>query len=168
MGKEYERAHFDVRRYEAAVTSSPCFICGIVNGTLERRHHVVYRDGEFIAFLNAFPTLVGYVLVAPLAHREAVVTDFTAEEYLRLQRVIHRVGRAIATALPTERLYVMSLGANRGNAHVHWHLAPLPPGVPYSEQQFNALRADDKGYLSIPEADMAEIAARIAAAVPDA
>jgi diadenosine tetraphosphate (Ap4A) HIT family hydrolase len=167
MGKEYERAHFDVPSYEARVTSGPCFICGIVDGTLERRHHIVYRDGEFIAFLSGFPTLVGHVLVSTLEHKVAVVSDFTVDEYLRLQRLIHRIGRAITAVLPTERLYVMSLGSNQGNAHVHWHLAPLPPGVAYSEQQFNALRADVKGYLSIPDADQAQLAARISAAIPE-
>lgn len=167
MGKEYERARFDVASYEARVQSNPCFICRVVDGTIERRHHIVHRDDDFVVFLNAYPTLVGYLLVAPVEHREAVVTDFTEDEYVRLQRLIHRVGRAISAALPTERLYIMSLGSNQGNAHVHWHMAPLPPGVPYSEQQFNALRADGKGYLAIPEADQAEIAARIAAAMPE-
>lgn len=168
MGKEYQRAHFDVPSYEAAVTSSPCFICRIVAGTHDHPHHVVYQDGEFIVFMSRYPTLAGYVLVAPLEHREAVVSDFTEEEYVRLQRLVHRVGRAISAALPTERLYVMSLGSNQGNAHVHWHMAPLPPGVPYSDQQFNALRADEKGYLSIPDAEQADLAARIAAAIPEA
>ena len=29
----------------------------------------------------------------------------------------------------------------RANAHVHWHVAPLPPGVPYEQQQFRAVMA---------------------------
>ena len=47
----------------------------------------------------------------------------------------------------------MSLGSHQGNAHVHWHVAPLPPGVPYEEQQFAALMHEVNGYLDIPEAD---------------
>ncbi len=42
-------------------------------------------------------------------------------------------------AVSTERLYGLSLGSHGGNAHVHWHVAPLPPGVPYREQQYAAL-----------------------------
>ena len=37
-------------------------------------------------------------------------------------------------AAPTERLYLLSLGSHQGNAHVHWHIAPLPPGVPYAKR----------------------------------
>ena len=67
--------------------------------------------------------------------------------------------------MPTERLYVLSLGSQDGNSHVHWHLAPLPPGVPYGDQQFNALMAERTGYLDIPAADQAALARRIADAM---
>ncbi|MFL5939955.1 MAG: hypothetical protein ACJ75Q_06575 [Gaiellaceae bacterium] len=77
--------------------------------------------------------------MAPKEHREHVVDDLSEDEYLALQRVIHRVGRAICRAVPTERPYVLSLGSQEGNRHVHWHLAPLPPGVPFEEQQLAAL-----------------------------
>jgi hypothetical protein len=53
--------------------------------------------------------------------------------------------------LPTERLYVLSLGSQQANRHVHWHLAPLPPGVPYEQQQ-TALFAPELGTLDIPDA----------------
>jgi ATP adenylyltransferase len=72
--------------------------------------------------------------VAPKEHRERVVDDFSDDEYPALQRVIHRVGRALSRAVPTERLYVLSLGSQEGNRHVHRHLAPLPPGVPFDKQ----------------------------------
>lgn len=65
--------------------------------------------------------------------------DFTAEEYVRLQRVVYRVGEAIRRIVPTERLYILSLGSQVGNSHAHWHLAPLPPGVPFEEQQLAAI-----------------------------
>jgi diadenosine tetraphosphate (Ap4A) HIT family hydrolase len=60
------------------------------------------------------------------------------QEYLSLQRLVYQVGEALRGELPTERLYIMSLGSQSGNRHVHWHVAPLPPGVPYAEQQFAA------------------------------
>ena len=43
-----------------------------------------------------------------------------------------------------ERLYVLCLGSLQGNRHVHWHLVPLPPGVPYEQQQVTAL-APERG-----------------------
>jgi hypothetical protein len=32
-------------------------------------------------------------------------------------------------------LCVFTFGSNQGNAHVHWRIAPLPPGTPYEDQQ---------------------------------
>jgi diadenosine tetraphosphate (Ap4A) HIT family hydrolase len=108
----------------------------------EYAHHVVYEDELAVAFLQRFQTLYGYVLVAPKEHRERVVEDFSADEYLALQAVVHGVGRAICRAVPTDRLYVLSLGSSEGSSHVHWHLASLPPGVPFERQQLAALDTD--------------------------
>lgn len=44
--------------------------------------------------------------------------------------------------------------------HVHWHIAPLPPGVPYAEQQLAAL-AMSRGILSIPADDLTRLAREI-------
>jgi hypothetical protein len=65
---------------------------------------------------------------------EGLVEDLDIEEYLRLQRVVCRVATALRHVVPTEPVYVLSLGSQQGNAHVRWHVAPLPPGVPYEEE----------------------------------
>lgn len=140
-----------------------CFICELVDGNPEFRHHVVYEDDHAIAFLQRFQTLHGYVIVAPQEHREQVTGDFPLDDYLALQSVVHRVGEAIRRAVPTERLYVLSLGSQDGNSHVHWHLAPLPPGVPFEEQQLTALDSDQGFDLS--EDEMADLADRIRSAL---
>jgi diadenosine tetraphosphate (Ap4A) HIT family hydrolase len=139
-----------------------CFICELLAGNPDFRHHVVYEDDTAIAFLNKYPQLYGYVLVAPRAHKEQVTGDFTRAEYIELQTLVWRVGEAIRTVVPTERLYVLSLGSQDGNRHVHWHLAPLPPGVPYEEQQLAALDAD---VLDLSDAELEELATRLRAAL---
>jgi diadenosine tetraphosphate (Ap4A) HIT family hydrolase len=161
----YPRIPFDVDGYtrtvRAAADDGSCFICAIVAG--ERDDHlVVFRDDLCIAFLAKWPTLLGYTLVAPLEHRTDVVRAFTVDEYVALQRRVHRVGAAVSAAVPTERLYLLSLGSHQGNAHVHWHVAPLPPGIPYDEQQYAALM-HERGYLDVPDGGLAAVAARIAA-----
>ena len=60
-----------------------------------------------------------------------------------------------------ERVYILTLGSQQGNRHVHWHVAPLPPGVPYEEQQLAALSFEKKGILKLSEGEMASLAARI-------
>jgi diadenosine tetraphosphate (Ap4A) HIT family hydrolase len=149
------------QRTRAAASKGECFICAIASGARED-HHVLVQDDVSIAFLAKFPTLVGYTIVAPVEHRTDAIASFTADEYVALQRRVHRVGAAISATVPTERLYVLSLGSHQGNAHVHWHLGPLPPGVPYDEQQYHALM-HERGYLDIPDADLDALAQQIRA-----
>ncbi len=142
-----------------------CFLCEMLAGNPEFHHHVVYEDKNTVAFLNRYPTLYGYVLVAPKEHLEQVTGDFRRNDYLALQDVIHRVGEAIRRIVPTERLYILSLGSQAGNRHVHWHIAPLPPGVPFDRQQLAAL--DSNRVLDLSEDEMADLAARIRRAIEE-
>jgi diadenosine tetraphosphate (Ap4A) HIT family hydrolase len=166
----YPKVPFDSSEYEQRTRndarSGRCFICSIVAGTRDD-HFVIYRDELCIAFLAKAPTLLGYSLLAPLQHRTSVVADFTEDEYVDLQRRAHRLGRAVSQAVPTERLYLLVLGSHQGNAHVHWHVAPLPPGVPYDQQQ-NAAITHQNGYLDIPAADQTNLASRIASLLASA
>jgi diadenosine tetraphosphate (Ap4A) HIT family hydrolase len=138
-----------------------CFICELLAGNPQFAHHVIYEDDNAIAFLNKYPRLRGHVLVAPREHREQVTGEFTPEEYLRLQVVVHGVGEALRQVLPTERLYILSLGSQDGNSHVHWHVAPLPPGIPFEQQQFAALDTND--VVDMTDAELADLAARLEA-----
>lgn len=155
---------FDMDAYVARITTGPCFICEIVAGNPDYRHHVVYEDETAVAFLNKYPPLYGYVLVAPREHREQVTGDFSPAEYLALQRVIYRVTEAVRQVVPAERVYLLSLGSQQGNSHVHWHIAPLPPGVPFHDQQLAALSVTDR-VLDLSEGEMAEVASQIRAAL---
>lgn len=156
-----DRDAFDLPAYVERATHGPCFICRLVAGDPDFRHHVVYEDDFAIAFLNKWPILAGYTLVSPKAHREQVTGDFTEAEYHRLQEVVRRVGEAVRRVLQPERLYILSLGSQQANRHVHWHVAPLPPGVPLEAQQFAALDVARAGVLRLGDAEMADLARRI-------
>ena len=97
------------------------------------------------------------MLVAPIEHREGVVEDFSLHDYLALQTLVRAVGRALQQTVPTERIYVLSLGSQQGNAHVHWHVVALPPGVPYEQQQFVALMHQTHGVLDLTDSERAEL-----------
>ena len=157
------RHDWDLGAYQARARAA-CFICGIVAGPLAADHHVVHRDGVGVVFLARYPVAWGQVLVAPVEHREQAVGDFTEDEYLALQRLVRRVSRAVEAAVPGERLYVLSLGSQAANAHVHWHLIRLPAGVPYPAQQAEMLTAD-KGWLEFDDGDLAALAAELAGAL---
>ena len=88
------------------------------------------------------------------------MTEMDEAEFLRLQAIVHRVARSVAASVPTERMYSLSLGSQQGNAHLHWHVAPLPPGIPYEKQQFHALMLEN-GALDVDDRDQAAVAERI-------
>jgi diadenosine tetraphosphate (Ap4A) HIT family hydrolase len=148
--------------YERRTRSGDCFICGIANGEREIRDvtHMIYEDAEVLIFLNRYPTLRGYSLVCPRRHIERVVSDVELQEYLDLQTWVYRVGRALEQTVPTERLYILTLGSQQGNSHIHWHVAPCPPGLAYRDQQFAALSMS-RGILAISSKEMADLAAQI-------
>jgi diadenosine tetraphosphate (Ap4A) HIT family hydrolase len=159
----FERYQPDLQAYVRRARSGPCFVCAIVSRDPDfPEHHVFYEDDATIAFLNRYPTQYGSALVAPREHKRQVAGDFTVEEYLGLQRVVHKVAEAVREEVGAERVYLLSLGSNQGNSHVHWHVVPLPPGTPYEEQQFVALMLETVGALKISEEKMASLATRIA------
>jgi diadenosine tetraphosphate (Ap4A) HIT family hydrolase len=159
VGDRTKHVDFDAVR---EALGERCFICEMLTGNSEYSHRVIYEDTDTVAFLNRFPALYGHVLVAPKAHREQVTGDFTLGEYLGLQTVIHRIGEAIREVVPTERLYVLSLGSQQANRHVHWHLAPAPPGLPLEKQQLAALDSDY--VLDLTQAELDDLASRLRSA----
>ncbi|WP_084964469.1 HIT family protein [Thermoactinospora rubra] len=156
-----DRVPFDLEAYVERSRNGPCFVCAVVAGDpAHDLEEIVFDDGENIAFLARYPTLKGYVIVAPKRHVEHVVRDLDEACFLRLMRVIRKVALAVEAVVPTERTYLLSLGSRQGNAHLHWHIAPLPPGVPYERQQYHALMAEN-GVLPWDRGQAVELAGRI-------
>lgn len=162
-----ERYRPDLDAYVERTRNGPCFICKLVEGDPDFFHHVVYENEEFVAFLGKYPTLYGQTFVAPKEHKTQVTGDFTVDEYVDFQRIVHAVSEAVREEAGAARIYLLSLGSNEGNAHIHWHIAPLPPGVPYEEQQFAALMVEMAGALKIPEEEKVRLAKRIRKRIED-
>jgi diadenosine tetraphosphate (Ap4A) HIT family hydrolase len=154
------RRPFDLDAYVHRSRTGPCFVCAILEGHPDYRHDDVYEGPDIIAFLALYPTLLGHCIIAPKQHVEDWVHDLSEDQFSRLQVVVQRVARAVAATLPTERMYSFSLGSRQGNAHLHWHVTPLPPGVPYAEQQFKALMSES-GVLDVSPESQTDLAARI-------
>ncbi len=133
------RAPFDLEGLARRSASVSCFVCEFLSGNPEFAHDEIGRTSNAVIFLDKFPTLFGRVLVAPRTHLENVTGDFTMAEYLELQQLVYLVAEGLRALLEPERVYLLSLGSQAANAHVHWHLAPLPVGVPLPEQQFHSL-----------------------------
>lgn len=150
----------DLDAYEERARRGPCFVCAFLDGHPDYEHHTIYEDAHHVAFLDRWPTLPGKVLVAPKRHIEHAASGFTDDEYTSIMLVVRRVALAVEKVFAPERVYLLSLGAQTGNSHVHWHVAGLPPGVPYEEQQFHALMSEN-GVLDVAPEEAATVAARL-------
>lgn len=64
----FERYHIDEEAYIHQVQTVPCFICEIVARNPDYPAHIVYEDDTTIAFLDKWPRLYGWTLVAPREH----------------------------------------------------------------------------------------------------
>jgi diadenosine tetraphosphate (Ap4A) HIT family hydrolase len=163
---EPDRERFDLESYAQEVAKE-CFICRLVRGDPSLPdHHVIWRNEEAIAFLDRFPTVYGYTLVAPVAHKEQVCGDFSLQQYLGLQRVLHAMAEAVRLTLSPERIYVLSLGSQQANAHVHWHLVPCPAGVPLEEQQVALIDKERRGVLRLDAREGQALASRLRSHLP--
>ena len=155
-----QRQPFDLQAYLHDIQTKPCFICEMIAGNPAYAHEIVYEDDIALAFLNRYPPLYGYVLVAPRDHREQVTGDFTPAEYLALQQLIYCVAEAVRQVVNPERMYILSLGSQQGNKHVHWHIAPLPFGVPFEEQQLEALHLK-AGFLQLSNDELTALSRQL-------
>jgi diadenosine tetraphosphate (Ap4A) HIT family hydrolase len=164
---EPARTPFDQEAYLREADHG-CFLCRLVEGdpTLPH-HHVIWSNDEAIAFLDRFPTVYGYTLVAPTDHLEQVTGDFTLHQFLSFQRIVHAVAEAIRQLLRPERVYVLSLGSQQRNAHIHWHIVPCPPGVPVLQQQCALIDRRERGILQLTQEEGARLATQIRSHLPD-
>ena len=162
MEERFGRYHPDMEAMHRGFRTEPCFVCRMVEGDVRFSENVIYEDGLALVFLDGYPRAYGYTLVAPREHREQVTGDFTSDEYIGLQKLVYRVTEAVRQEVGAERMYIFTFGSNEGNSHVHWHVVPLPPGVPYEDQQ-GKWTSWSRGVLEIPRQEMAALADRIGA-----
>lgn len=160
MKESFGRYKPDMKALHHGFQTGPCFVCQIVAENPQFPAHVIYEDEKTIAFLDKYPRQHDYTLVAPKEYLEQVTGDFDLGRYLELQRLIFHLSEAVRTEVGAERMYIFTFGSNQGNAHVHWHIAPLPPGTPYEAQQGAAVSWRN-GVLKVPKDKMVDIAIRL-------
>ena len=101
-----------------------CIFCKIVAGEIPA--HTVYRDDNFIAFLDIAPVAPGHTLLVPTAH-VAALHEAPVEHLAGLSIVLPTVGAAVVKATGADG---WNLLANTGECagqlvqHVHFHLIP--------------------------------------------
>ena len=105
-------------------TDPDCIFCKIVAGEIPA--HVVYRDDNFIAFLDIAPVAPGHTLLVPTAH-VAALHEAPVAHLAGLSIVLPAVAAAVVQAAGADG---WNLLANTGECagqlvqHVHFHLIP--------------------------------------------
>lgn len=121
----------------------------IINGEIPC-YKVAETDG-YLAFLDIRPLTRGHTLVIPKQEVDYVF-DIDDETFAGLHLFSKIVAGAIRKAIPCNRVGVCVMGLEVPHAHIH-----LIPFNTMEEMNFSNPK------LQLPEAEMKEIAARIAA-----
>lgn len=133
-----------------------CIFCAIVAGRAPAAK--IAESEHALAFLDLFPVTEGHALVIPKTHYENLFeADATTLPDVHL--LARRVALAMRRALAPDGLMMFQLnGAAAGQTVFHYH-AHLLPRMAGTELRLHGRQAADRARL-------AEVAARIAAAVP--
>lgn len=127
---------------------SSCLFCRLAAGEIPSRK--VYEDEETLAFLDAFPTNPGHVLVIPKAHVPTIV-DADERTLSAWIASVKRVAAAVqkATGAPGVNL-LQNNGEAAGQVIPHLHMHVIPrfaddglkhwPGQALQDEDGDALR----------------------------
>ena len=78
----------------------------------------VHRDERCVVFLSINPLSDGHVLVVPIEEHDHWI-DMPSDLSRHLFDVAHRVGRALSTAFPCERVGLVIAGYEVNHCHIH-------------------------------------------------
>lgn len=111
----------------------------------------VAEDDRFFAFLDINPVAPGHVLVIPKEENDYIF-GLDKDTYRDLWMFARRVATALEKAVPCKRIGVCVIGLEVPHAHIHL--------VPMNSEADIDFR---KQKLTLPEEQMKEIAAKVAA-----
>lgn len=105
-----------------------CIFCKIAAGTIPAAE--VYRDNDFVAFMDIHPANKGHVLLIPIMHADRL-TDLPDDILSKELPLAARIATAIleATGMPDFTL-MNANGPSSGQEvfHHHLHIIPRRPG----------------------------------------
>ncbi len=136
--------------------SKVCVFCKILRGELGA--HFVERTDEHAVFLDKSPLFRGHCLVVPARHHDTLL-DVPPPELGPLLASVQRVARAVEQGLGAHgSLVAMNNRVSQSVSHLHVHVIPRHQkdglrGFFWPRQKYDG------------DADMADVAARIAAAL---
>ena len=127
-----------------------CVFCKITSGEINA--FKIYEDKKHLAFMDAFPSLEGQVLVIPKKHVQNYL-EMNEEEYKELMETSRAIAKAMKKAFNPEVVALVIEGMEV--PHVHVKLYPIqkgqylgiPIGEKASEEQLEQLSSEIKKQL---------------------
>jgi histidine triad (HIT) family protein len=119
--KSESRAAFSERG-----STKKCAFCAIVTGEASARE--VYRDDDFVAFLDAHPVFPGHVLMVPTRHVQTYdeLPIGLADPWLRTSQALVR---AVESAMDADgSLLIVNNVVSQSVPHLHLHIIPRSKG----------------------------------------
>ena len=101
---------------------SSCVFCKIAAGEIPA--HMVYEDGQTMAFLDLDPLFPGHVLVCPRAHHNTLA-DVQADLISPLFSAVQLLAKAVEKAVEAEGTFVaVNNKVSQSVPHLHVHVVP--------------------------------------------
>lgn len=105
-----------------------CVFCAIAKGLSEA--HVIYKDSDFIAFLDKYPVTRGHTLIATIEHYVNIL-DIPDEKVARAFTLAKKIALAQTLGLGAKGVkIVMHNNREAGQEIMHAHIHVIPYGVP--------------------------------------
>ncbi|GMN09803.1 HIT domain-containing protein [Croceitalea sp. MTPC9] len=98
----------------------PSIFTKIINGDIPC--YKIAEDDDFFAFLDINPNSAGHTLCIPKKEVDKIL-DLDEATYMGLMNFSRKVGKAVESAIPCERVGMTVIGLEV--PHVHVHLIPL-------------------------------------------
>lgn len=108
---------FDIKKLKK-ITRENCFICQNKINT----ENIVFENKNFIAFLDYYPSTLGYTLLAPKKHYEDI-SEFSKKEFDEMKNILFRIVKSIKKNLKPDRIYLLNTGEIV--THFHIHIIPI-------------------------------------------
>ena len=141
-------------------TPKPCPFCAVAAGAADAQ--VVYEDASTLAVLDHAPLFIGHVLLIPRAHVKTIY-EADAATLTALALASKRLAIAVTEAMQADGCFIAQNNVvSQSVPHLHTHVIPRRKG----DGLFSP-RVIWKRTRYRDAAEMAEVAARIRAALPE-
>jgi len=114
-------------RYILGEKEAGCFLCRKSQESDDAKNHIIIRERNCFALLNAYPYNAGHLMVAPYKHT-GELDDLSEQELSELMSLTRRCKQLLVKAVKADGFNIgLNLGRVAGAGvldHVHMHIVP--------------------------------------------